>query len=200
MLINKKNCVAHIWFIYKVILYFLYKILGLGIRRVQIVSGLEIEIDVLSKNLFPLNIFLKKHSLIQCKSLMDVICYDTPSKIYRFSIIYNLLSVNYNLRIRVISKISEFVSVLSLVSLFKSISWSEREVFDFFGVFFILNNDLRRILTDYGFKGFPLRKDFPLTGFVETYYDDNQKRICYKNIEFSQEYRNFKIKSTWKFN
>jgi NADH:ubiquinone oxidoreductase subunit C len=166
-----------------------------GIRRIQIVSGLEIEIDTLSKNLYPLNLFLKKHTLTQFRSMIDVICYDTPSQQHRFGIVYNLLSVNYNLRVRVVSKISESLSLLSLVSLFKSISWSEREIFDLFGIFFILNNDLRRILTDYGFKGFPLRKDFPLTGFIEAYYDDNQKRICYKNIELAQEYRNFKIKS-----
>jgi len=87
--------------------------------------------------------------------------------------------------------------LLSVVSLYNSAGWSEREVFDFFGIFFFENKDLRRILTDYGFRGYPLRKDFPLTGYVDVYYDDNQKRICYRSLELSQEYRNFNFKSTW---
>lgn len=197
---KKKNCLTYSWFVYKIIIFFLCKVLGKGINYIQIVSGLEIEIDTHSKNIYPLIFFLKKHTFSQCKSIIDIICSDTPNKKYRFSIIYNLLSVNYNLRIRVISKIKEFWNVLSLIGLFKSISWSEREVFDFFGIFFIGNNDLRRILTDYGFNGFPLRKDFPLTGFVDVYYDDNQKRICYKKLELTQEYRNFKLKSIWRLN
>jgi NADH-quinone oxidoreductase subunit C len=84
------------------------------------------------------------------------------------------------------------------MGIFKGANWLEREIFDFFGIFFHFNRDLRRILTDYGFKGFPLRKDFPLTGYNDTYYDDNQKRICYRNLELSQEYRNFNLTNTWK--
>lgn len=181
-------------------IFFFYKILGVGIKYFQIISGFELEIDVNSKNVYPLVFFLKKHSLCQCKSIIDIICLDTPNKKFRFSIIYYLLSVSYNIRIKVITKINEFDSLISLVGLFKSVSWSEREVFDFFGIFFIGNNDLRRILTDYGFKGFPLRKDFPLSGFIDVYYDDNQKRITYRQLELTQEYRNFKFKSIWKFN
>ena len=198
--LNKKNYLTYCWFVYKIIIFFFYKILGSSIKYIQIVSGFEIEIDSTAKTIYPLILFFKKHTLVQCRSVMDIIASDTPNKNYRFSIIYNLLSINYNLRIRLISKINEFENLLSLVGLFKSISWSEREVFDFFGIFFIGNNDLRRILTDYGFKGFPLRKDFPITGFIDVYYDDNQKRICYKKLELTQEYRNFKLKSIWRFN
>jgi NADH:ubiquinone oxidoreductase subunit C len=96
--------------------------MGGGIHYIQIVSGLEIEIDVISKNIYPLIFFLKKHTLSQCKSVVDLICYDNPNKDFRFSIIYNLLSVNNNLRIRVISKVNEFLSMLTLVGLFKSIN------------------------------------------------------------------------------
>jgi NADH:ubiquinone oxidoreductase subunit C len=85
------------------------------------------------------------------------------------------------------------------MALFRSANWSEREVFDFYGLFFFENTDLRRILNDYGFKGFPLRKDFPLTGYMDTYYDDNTKKISYRKLELSQEYRNFNFKASWRF-
>jgi NADH-quinone oxidoreductase subunit C len=81
------------------------------------------------------------------------------------------------------------------MGIYQSSNWSEREIFDFFGIFFLGNKDLRRILTDYGFKGFPLRKDFPVSGYIDVYYDDNQKRIYYRNLELSQEYRNFNLKN-----
>ena len=129
--------------------------------------------------------------------MIDVICYDTLGKKFRFFLVYNLLSPQYNIRLRVITKLNESTKIISLVSLFKSITWSEREIFDFFGIFFFGNKDLRRILTDYGFKGFPLRKDFPLMGFIDIYYDDSQKCICYKSLELSQEYRNFNFSSNW---
>jgi len=94
------------------------------------------------------------------------------------------------------TKIDELSNLFSVVSLYKSANWSEREIFDFFGIFFFGNTDLRRILTDYGFKGFPLRKDFPITGHIDIYYDDNQKRICYRTLELNQEYRSFNLKSS----
>ena len=177
--------------------FFLYKILGRGIHCVRIVLGIELEIHIVSKNIYPILSLLNKHSLCQFKNLMDIICYDSMSAKLRFFIIYNLLSVKFNIRLRLISKINELTTVLSSIGIFKSANWLERENFDFFGIFFLWNNDLRRILTDYGFMGYPLRKDFPLTGFIETHYDDNQKRICYRPVELSQEYRNFKFKSFW---
>lgn len=195
----KKTCLLTAWFISKNIVIFLNKILGEGINNVKVVSGFEIEIKVLSKNIYPLIFFLNKHTLCQFKIMVDIICYDIPGKKNRFSIVYNLLSIKNNMRLRVLSKASKTEELLSLVSLYNSVNWSEREIFDFFGVFFFENRDLRRILTDYGFKGYPLRKDFPLTGYVDVYYDDNQKRICYRTLELSQEYRNFNFKSTWRF-
>ena len=129
--------------------------------------------------------------------MVDVIVYDDIKSTLRFFLVYNLLSTYYNFRIRVITKINEFTKILSLIAIYKSIEWSEREVFDFFGIFFFYNKDLRRILTDYGFKGYPLRKDFPLSGFIDIFYDDNQKSICYRNLELSQEFRDFNFSSNW---
>jgi len=195
---NKKlNYLVYSSFVSKVIIFILYNILGEGIRRIQIVAGFEIEIDITHKNIYPLIFFLKKHTLSQCKSIVDIICYDNLASSYRFALIYNMLSIHSNLRVKVISKIQEFWNIPSMIGLFQSVGWYEREIFDFFGVFFILNNDLRRILSDYGFKGHPLRKDFPMSGYVDIYYDDNQKRICYRKLELSQEYRNFKLKTLW---
>lgn len=193
-----KNYTINYWFILKIIIFFLYKILGVGLKCVRIVIGIELEINVISKNIYPLLLFLNKHTLCQFKIINDMICYDSINKQFRFFLVYNILSVTFNMYIRVISKINEFTTVLSLISLFKVSNWLEREIFDFFGIFFLFNNDLRRILTDYGFKGYPLRKDFPLTGYLEMYYDDNQNRICCHQLELSQEYRNYKLKSFWK--
>ena len=160
-------------------------------------SGFDIVIEISSKDLYSIIYFFNKHTLCQFKTLIDIICYDKIKSSYRFTLIYNLLSIKYNLRIRILMQVNELMSVFSVVGLFNSANWLEREVFDFFGIFFYNNLDLRRILTDYGFNGFPLRKDFPLSGYFDIYYDDNQKRICYKNLELSQEYRNFKLRTTY---
>lgn len=198
---NNNNYLKKAWFIYlNGIVPFLNNIFGCGVKNIQVVSGFEVELEVPSKNIYPLVFFFNKHSLCLFKTMVDIVCYDVPGKLYRFSLVYNLLSVKFNSRIRVLSRIQETVSqVLSLISLYRSVYWSEREVFDFYGLFFFEHTDLRRILNDYGFKGFPLRKDFPLTGYIDTYYDDNKKKICYRKLSLSQEYRNFNFKSTWKF-
>jgi NADH:ubiquinone oxidoreductase subunit C len=195
-----KNCLIKTWVIYaNGIISFLHKIFGGGVNRIKVVSGFEVELEIVSKKIYPLILFLNRHSLCLFKVMIDIVCYDVPGKSHRFSLVYNLLSTQFNSRLRVISKIQENVGqVLSLVSLYRSVGWLEREVFDFYGVFFFENNDLRRILNDYGFKGFPLRKDFPLTGYVDTYYDDNKKKICYRKLELGQEYRNFNFKSAWR--
>jgi NADH-quinone oxidoreductase subunit C len=201
MLVNNemklKNYVFACWFFTKNWINFLRKVMGVGIKKAAIISGFEIVIEVIYKNIFPIILFFKNHTLCQYKTVIDIICYDMPKKTHRFSLVYNCISVHFNLRSRLITKINELTTIFSITSIYKSASWSEREVFDFFGVFFPHNKDLRRILTDYGFKGFPLRKDFPLTGYVDVYYDDNQKRICYRNLELSQEYRNFNLKNCW---
>jgi NADH:ubiquinone oxidoreductase subunit C len=132
----RKNYLVFNWFIIDSIIYFFNKILGVGLNNIRVVSGLEIEISVNSKNVYPFILFLNKHSLCRFKNMMDVICYDTIGKAYRFGLVYNLLSIQNNLRIRIITKVNESSQLLSLVSLYRSIGWSEREIFDFFGLFF----------------------------------------------------------------
>lgn len=193
----KYNYLFASWFFTENIIVLFSKILGVGIQKVWVSSGFEIVIEISSKLIYPVIYFLNKHSLSCFKSLIDIVCYDTPASSFRFSLVYNLLSIQYNFRCQVLTKIQELTNVFSIMGIYKSGNWSEREIFDFFGIFFLVNKDLRRILTDYGFQGFPLRKDFPLTGYVDIYYDDNQKRICYRNLELTQEYRNFDFKNTW---
>lgn len=175
----------------------LFKIMGVGVQKVAIISGFDLVVEVLVKNVYPILLFLNKHTLSQFKTLIDIVCYDTHRKENRFSIVYNCISTHYNLRCRVITKVKEWCNLFSVTGIYRSSNWAEREIFDFFGILFVCNKDLRRILTDYGFKGFPLRKDFPLSGYVDVYYDDNQKRVCYRNLELTQEYRNFNLRNLW---
>jgi NADH:ubiquinone oxidoreductase subunit C len=189
---NNKFLIAS-WLVQKTTLMFFIRILGKSIQATN-VRNHDLEIKVNSNNIYPVLYFLQKHTICQFDCLTDIICYDTPGKSLRFGIVYNLLSIRYNTRIRVVSKFKNIVALLSVSSLFLGAGWMEREVLDMFGVYFFLNRDLRRILTDYGFNGYPLRKDFPLTGYLEVYYDDNQKRISYKLVELAQEYRNFNFR------
>jgi NADH:ubiquinone oxidoreductase subunit C len=193
----EKNYTLASWFFNKSMINIISTIMGVGVQKATVVSGFDIVIELIHKNIYPILLFLNNHTIWQFKNLTDIICYDVPKKFYRFSLVYNLISIHYNLRLRVLTKINELSKIFSVVGLYKSANWSEREIFDFFGVFFWGNKDLRRILTDYGFKGFPLRKNFPLTGYIDVFYDDNQKRICYRNLELIQEYRNFSLKNSW---
>ena len=115
----------------------------------------------------------------------------------RFEVSYHLLSILYNSRINVTTSVDEITPLDSVTSIFSSADWLEREVWDMFGIFFFNHNDLRRILTDYGFRGHPLRKDFPLTGYVEVRYDDIQKRVVTEKVSLSQDYRIFTFNSNW---
>ena len=131
------------------------------------------------------------------KLLVDVTAVDHPEREERFDIVYNLLSVSYNLRVRVKLKVAEDQLVPSVCGIFKSAGWYEREVWDLYGVMFADHPDLRRIMTDYGFEGHPLRKDFPLSGFVEVRYDAEQKRVVYEPVKMAQEFRRFDFLSPW---
>jgi NADH/F420H2 dehydrogenase subunit C len=157
--------------------------------------ALHIEVD--SKNLVPLMAILKYHSLFQMKCLLDIQAYDTPGKYYRFTVQYTLLSLQYNYRINVRVQTREGSPLPTVTDLWNGASWSEREVWDMYGIYFEGHPNFRRILTDYGFKGHPLRKDFPLTGFVELFYDDWNHGVFYEPVELAQEYRNFNFKSPW---
>ncbi|KAI8882775.1 hypothetical protein K501DRAFT_295059 [Backusella circina FSU 941] len=135
--------------------------------------------------------FLRDHTNSQFKLVMDITGVDFPSRKNRFEVVYNLLSMKYNARIRVKTYASETSPVPSVVPLFNAANWQERETYDMFGIFFTGHPDLRRILTDYGFEGHPLRKDFPLTGYVEVRYDEEKKRVVAEPVELAQAFRNF---------
>jgi NADH/F420H2 dehydrogenase subunit C len=149
------------------------------------------------KALFDSALFLKNNQQLRFDSLLDVWCTDYISHDRRFEVNYLFLSTTNAMRIVVRTTVSESEGLLSLTSIFKSAGWLEREVWDMFGVLFHEHSDLRRILTDYGFEGHPLRKDYPLSGFVEVRYDDGDKRIVYEPLEVAQEYRSFQFRSPW---
>ncbi len=154
---------------------------------------LETNVNNLEQVLF----FLRDHEGCLFKMLVDILVIDYPGREKRFSLIYCLLSLKYNVRIKVKVFIDELTSVNSITNIYKSSCWMEREIWDMNGVFFENHPDLRRILTDYGFEGYPLRKDFPLSGYTEVRYDDSQKRVVLENLEMSQEYRVFNFNSSW---
>ncbi|KAI9315727.1 hypothetical protein BX666DRAFT_345420 [Dichotomocladium elegans] len=161
----------------------------------------ELTVYVAPSALLPVMTFLRDHTNCQFKSVQDITGVDYPSREYRFEVVYNMLSMRYNARIRVKTYASETSPVPSTVPLFSVANWQEREVYDMFGVFFVGHPDLRRILTDYGFEGHPLRKDFPLTGYVEVRYDEEKKRVVQEPLELTQAFRNFEgALSPWEQN
>lgn len=137
-----------------------------------------------------------QYKILSCISGVDLL-FSLLNTNYRFSIVYDLLSIRFNLRVRVKIFLHELSTVLSSTIIFINANWWEREIWDMFGIWFEYHPDLRRILTDYGFDGFPLRKDFPLTGYSEILYDFNKKRIISKPCEFSQEFRIFGFENSW---
>ena len=141
--------------------------------------------------------FLRDHTSCQYKCLTSLCAVDYPERDSRFEVVYNLLSVKYNTRIRVKTSVTELQPVDSATELFSSAGWYEREVFDLFGIFFNNHSDLRRILTDYGFDGHPMRKDFPLTGYDSAEYDEKEKSIVMRPLELAQEFRTFDFASPW---
>lgn len=141
--------------------------------------------------------FLKSDARCLFDCFIDIAGADYPERPKRFEVIYHLLSPRQNLRIRVKTSTDETTPVPSVVDIFPAANWFEREAFDFYGILFSDHPDLRRILTDYGFQGHPLRKDFPLTGFVEVRYDNEQKRVIYEPVKLTQEFRSFDAMSPW---
>ncbi len=141
--------------------------------------------------------FLRNDVNCQFKQLMDVCGADYPEREQRFDVVYNLLSLSHNRRIRVKVQTDEATPVPTATTLFSSAGWWERETWDMFGILFAGHPDLRRMLCDYGFDGHPLRKDFPLTGYVEVRYDDEQKRVVYEPVKLMQDFRNFDFVSPW---
>ena len=157
----------------------------------------ELSISVETGDLIDVVTFLRDDTRCQFISIIDVCGADYPSRIKRFDVVYHLLSPKQNLRIRIKVQADEETLVPSLTLVYPGADWFERETYDLYGVLFSGHPDLRRILTDYGFEGHPLRKDFPLTGFVEVRYDDEAKRVIYEPVELKQEFRNFDFLSPW---
>lgn len=145
--------------------------------------------DVLTK--------LRDDNSVALNQLTDATAVDYPERPERFDVVYQLLSVSFNQRVRVIISVNESDLIPSVVDLFASANWAEREIWDMFGLFFAGHPDLRRLLTDYGFEGHPLRKDFPLTGYVEVRYDDTERRVLYEPVQLTQEFRDFDFLSPW---
>ncbi|XP_014247968.1 NADH dehydrogenase [ubiquinone] iron-sulfur protein 3, mitochondrial [Cimex lectularius] len=167
------------------------------VQKVQLTAGDELEILIAPEGVLPVLQFLKDHHTAQFVNLSDITAVDVPSRQYRFEIVYNLLSLRFNSRIRVKTYTDELTPIDSACPIFKGANWYEREVWDMFGVFFSNHPDLRRILTDYGFEGHPFRKDFPLSGYVEVRYDDEKKRVVVEPLELTQEFRKFELSSPW---
>ena len=157
----------------------------------------ELLIEIDENNLIEVIQFLKSNEHFKFKQLIDIAGVDYPENEKRFELIYLLLSHEYNTRIKLLIKFEVNQPINSLTKIFPSANWMEREVFDMYGVKFKSHPDLRRILTDYGFKGHPLRKDFPLTGFNEVRYSEKDKKVIYEPVKLEQNYRNFDFESPW---
>ena len=156
---------------------------------------LFIEIDI--EALYSTILYLKTNNKCRFKQLIDITAVDYPEKEKRFKLVYLLLSHENNLRILININIDEKTHVPSITKIFPSANWMEREVFDMYGISFKNHPDLRRILTDYGFEGYPLRKDFPLTGHTEVRYSEEHKKVVSEPVKLDQEYRNFDFESPW---
>ena len=141
--------------------------------------------------------FLKIDSRFKFKQLIDIAAIDYPNDDKRFELVYLLLSIENNFRVKISIKLETNEKIPSIVKIFPSANWMEREIFDMYGVKFTNHPDLRRILTDYNFKGHPLRKDFPLTGFNEVRYSEKEKKVIYEPVKLEQNYRNFDFNSPW---
>ena len=157
----------------------------------------QIYISINYEDLLDVILLLKTNKNIKFKQLIDITAVDYPENQKRFKLVYLLLSHENNLRLIINSNINEKTAVPSITKIFPSANWMEREVFDMYGITFKDHPDLRRILTDYEFEGYPLRKDFPLTGHTEVRYSENQKKVIYEPVKLEQNYRDFDFESPW---
>lgn len=161
------------------------------------VSGDDLSVSVQRPSIIKVLKFLRDDSNCQFTQLIDICGVDYPEREERFEVVYHLLSMTQNLRVRLKVSAGEETPVPSAAEVFSCADWFEREVWDMYGVFFSDHPDLRRILTDYGFDGHPQRKDFPLTGYVEVRYDESQKRVIYEPVKLTQDFRTFDFMSPW---
>jgi len=157
----------------------------------------ELTVQALAADIVRVMRFLRDDPRCRFWNLTDVTAVDWPGREARFDVVYHLLSPKHNVRVRVKAATGETAPVPSIIDVFPGAEWFERETYDLYGIVFTGHPDMRRILTDYGFEGHPLRKDFPLTGFVEVRYDDELKRVVYEPVRLTQEFRNFDFLSPW---
>jgi NADH-quinone oxidoreductase subunit C len=168
-----------------------------GAIRAHHVAVGELTLEAEASDIVRVMTYLRDDPTCEFKMLVDICGVDWPQREKRFDVVYHLLSLTRNQRIRVKLQVGEDEAVPSIVTVFPAANWFEREAFDMYGMAFADHPDLRRILTDYGFSGHPLRKDFPLTGFVEVRYDDELKRVVYQPVQLVQEFRDFDFMSPW---
>ena len=157
----------------------------------------ELTLTVKAADIVKVATFLRDDPGCKFVCVIDITAVDWPGREKRFDVIYHFLSPYINQRIRVKAEVGEGETIASIIGVFRGADWFEREAYDLYGILFTGHPDMRRILTDYGFEGHPLRKDFPLTGFVEVRYDDEQKRVVYDKVRLAQEFRNFDFLSPW---
>ncbi len=170
--------------------------LGASIMGYEVARG-ELTVCANATDLIKVVGFLRDDPACQFINIIDITAVDRPTREQRFDVVYHFLSPRLNQRVRLKVATDETTPVPSLIDLFRGADWFERETYDLYGVLFTGHPDMRRILTDYGFEGHPLRKDFPLTGFVEVRYDDEQKRVVYDKVSLAQEFRSFDFLSPW---
>ena len=157
----------------------------------------HLSVSVIFSSIEKITSVLKLNNICKFRTLIDITAVDYPAKEKRFTLVYHYLSMQQNTRIRIKSFIKERQIVPSITKLFPAANWFEREVFDMYGILFSNHPDMRRILTDYGFQGHPLRKDFPTTGYLELRYDQERKKVVYEPVKLTQEYRRFDFMSPW---
>jgi NADH-quinone oxidoreductase subunit C len=162
----------------------------------SVVNG-ELTVGAKASDIVKVAQFLRDDPRCEFRSIIDITAVDWPERERRFDLVYHFLSPTQNARVRVKVETDETTPIASIIEVFPGANWFEREVYDLYGVIFTGHPDMRRILTDYGFDGHPLRKDFPLTGFVEVRWDDEQKRVVYDPVRLAQEFRNFDFLSPW---
>jgi NADH-quinone oxidoreductase subunit C len=170
--------------------------LGDAVTGVTVLRG-ELCLEVASAEIVKVMAHLRDAADCEFRILVDVCGNDWPQRERRFDVVYHLLSLSRNQRIRVKAQVGEREAIPSVISVYPAANWFERETFDMYGIAFADHPDLRRILTDYGFSGYPLRKDFPLTGYVELRYDEELKRVVYQPVQLVQEFRDFDFMSPW---
>jgi NADH-quinone oxidoreductase subunit C len=170
--------------------------LGDAVTAHEVAFG-ELNLTVTLPGLLPTLAFLKTDPACRFTSMVDITAVDHPERVARFDVVYQFLSMYTNQRIRLRVAVGEADMVPSAIPVYPAANWFEREIFDMFGILFSNHPDLRRILTDYGFRGYPLRKDFPTTGYTEVRYDEAQKRVVYEPVKLVQDYRQFDFMSPW---